>query len=144
MPKEEFNILLVEDNAGDVKLTTKGFEKSDLPCQITVAHDGEEAMVYLQAHGHSDTPPLPDLVLVDLNLPKIDGIALMKEIREDDRLTHLPLIAFTSSRSKTDVLKCYRGLANAYVQKPVDIGELVTIIGAIKTFWFSTATLPQT
>lgn len=144
MHKEDVHILLVEDNVGDVKLTTRGFEKSGFPCQIAVAQDGEEAMLYLQAHGHADTPPLPDLVLLDLNLPKVDGISLMKEVRQDERIRHIPIIAFTSSRSKNDVLTCYRGLANAYVQKPVDISELVTIIKAIETFWLSTATLPRT
>lgn len=142
-PREEFHILLVEDNPGDVKLTTKGFEKSGVPCKLAIAHDGEEALAYLHAHGHSDTPPLPDLIILDLNLPKIDGLSLMKEIRSDERMLHLPVIAFTSSRSRDDVLSCYRGLANAYIQKPVDINELVTIISSIENFWLKTATLPQ-
>jgi len=143
MARDKFHILLVEDNPGDIKLTTKAFEKSQMVCDLTIAHDGEEALAFLATHGHSDTPPLPDLILMDLNLPKIDGISVMKEIRADERLQHLTIIPFTSSRSRADVLACYRGLANTYIQKPVDISELVTIIRAIDAFWLSTATLPQ-
>ena len=115
MSREEFHILLVEDNPGDIKLTSKGFERLSVPCRLAIAHDGEEALTYLSVHGHSDTPPLPDLIIMDLNLPKLDGLSVMQEIRADERLH----------------------------QKPVEIGELVSIVESIETFWLSTATLPR-
>jgi CheY-like chemotaxis protein len=131
-------ILLVEDNADDIELTLRAFEKSKIVNDIVVARDGEEALDYLFATGsHADRDPglLPEVVLLDLKLPKIDGLDVLRRIRTDERTRRLPVVILTSSTEEQDVLSSYDLGANSFVQKPVDFGEFIDAARHLGLYW---------
>lgn len=135
-------ILLVEDNLGDVLLTKEAFKSSKINNIIDVAEDGEIAMNMLRRQGeHSDYEP-PDLILLDLNMPKKDGREVLAEIKADEKLKSIPVAIMTSSKAETDVVKTYKLHANCYILKPVTLDQFVDVVNSIESFWFSVVVLP--
>lgn len=136
------NILLVEDNPGDVRLTKEAFKEGRLLNEIEVVMDGVEAMDYLKKRGQYASATRPDLILLDLNLPKKNGHEVLKEIKSDDSLRLIPVIILTTSRAERDILEAYGLNANSYVSKPVDMNQFMEVVKAFEFFWFMVATLP--
>lgn len=133
-------ILLVEDNPNDVELTLRAFEKSKVSTQIVVARDGEQAIQYLFSTGpHTDRDPamMPGVVLLDLKLPKIDGLGVLRRMRADERTRRLPVVMLTSSKEEKDVNSSYDLGANSFVRKPVDFGELVDAARHLGIYWLT-------
>ena len=131
-------ILLVEDNESDERLTVRAFQKSNIANEIVVARDGEEALDYLfgtGAYPDRDTSAIPAVVLLDLNLPKIGGLEVLRRIRADERTRRLPVVVLTSSKEDEDVLSSYDRGANAYVRKPVDFTEFAQAAKTLGLFW---------
>lgn len=135
-------ILLVEDNPGDVKLTKKALEQANLENNLHVATDGVEAMEFLnKADEHADAPR-PDLVLLDLNMPRKDGQDVLADMKEDDELSRIPVVILTSSESEEDIVKSYDLNANAYLTKPVDYDGFLEIIDSLENFWLQVVKFP--
>lgn len=134
--KRPAEILLVEDNIADVLLTKKAFSNATIPCNITVANNGEEAMTFLHRTG-GETAPMPDLVLLDLNLPKKSGIEVLREMKTDKKLWHIPVVVLTTSRADKDISDCRALYVNAYVVKPLDFSKFQSFAEALVQFWFS-------
>jgi chemotaxis family two-component system response regulator Rcp1 len=130
-------LLLVEDNYGDVLLTREAFRNAKLRNNLAVAGDGEEAFRMLRREGQYVDQPRPDLILLDLNLPRMDGREVLAALAEDPDLKLIPVIVMTSSSSDIDVLKSYQLNANGYVVKPVDFDRLQEIVASIECFWFT-------
>ncbi|MBX3203865.1 MAG: response regulator [Labilithrix sp.] len=131
-------ILLVEDNEADEKLTIRALKKSNIANEVVVARDGEEALDYLfgtGAHAGRDTSAAPALTLLDLNLPKLGGLDVLRRMRADDRTRRLPVVMLTSSREDEDVIRSYDLGANAYVRKPVDFGQFAEATKTLGLFW---------
>jgi two-component system response regulator len=130
-------ILLVEDNADDAELAMRAFERTSVKNAIVLARDGAEALDYLFATGRYAESPAepPDVVLLDLKLPRIDGIEVLRRVREDQRTRRLPIVVMTSSREAADVSRCYELGANSYVRKPVDFSEFVQAIHQVGAYW---------
>jgi two-component system response regulator len=131
-------ILLVEDNPNDVELTLRAFEKSNLGNEIVVARDGEQAIHYLFATGpHADRSPMamPDVVLLDMKLPKLDGLGVLRRMRADKRTRRLPVVMLTSSKEENDVASSYDLGANSFVRKPVDFSEFVDAAKRLGIYW---------
>jgi len=136
------SILLVEDNAGDVRLTREALREAGVSAQLVAVPDGEEALAYLRREGpHGDATP-PDLILLDLNLPKKDGLEVLEEIKGDPELRRTPVIMLTTSSSARDVAACYDRGVNCFVVKPLELDDFTGLIGAIDRFWFEVAELP--
>jgi len=135
-------VLLVEDNPGDADLTRDTLESGAQAFEIAVAVDGEEAIEYLLRRGRHTAAPRPDLVLLDLNLPRLHGVEVLAEIKQDDLLRAIPVVVFTSSDAEQDVLQSYQRGANGYVTKAGDLGAFVAKVQAIERFWFTVVTLP--
>lgn len=130
------SILLVEDRDDDIALTLRAFEKSRIANDVVVCRDGADALDYLFARGaHAAGTELPEVVLLDLNLPKIDGWQVLERIRLDERTKHLPVVTLTSSRADEDILRSYRLGTNAYVRKPVDFAQFVDAVRTLGLFW---------
>ena len=131
-------ILLVEDNADDELLTRRAFKKNNIMNEIVVAHDGVEALDYLFGTGMyagRDVSVTPQVVLLDLNLPRIGGLDVLKKIREDDRTKFLPVVVLTSSKQDEDVVRSYTFGANSFVRKPVEFGEFIEAVKTLGLFW---------
>ena len=135
-------ILLVEDNPGDARLTQEAMREAKMTNVLHVVEDGEQAMDFLQRRGHFKDAPRPDLILLDLNLPKKDGRAVLAEVKSDPDLRRIPVVVLTTSRSEEDVLRAYDMHANAYVTKPVDLEQFMRIVALIDEFWLQVVTLP--
>lgn len=135
-------ILLVEDNPGDVRLTREAMREATIRNNLHVATDGVEAMEYLRGAAGEGGPPLPDLVLLDLNLPRKGGREVLEEIKADDALRHIPVIILTTSQAEQDVLESYRLCANAFVTKPVDLDAFIGVLRSIEGFWLDVVHLP--
>ena len=135
-------ILLVEDNPADVRLTIEVFKDSRITNHISVAMDGEEALAFLRKKGKYANENRPDLVLLDLNLPKKDGREVLAEIKADRELKAIPVIALTTSDADQDVWKAYDSGVNSYIKKPVDLDEFVSICRSIEDFWLTIVKLP--
>jgi CheY-like chemotaxis protein len=133
-----FDILLVEDNPADVRLIREGLQGLRSRTRLHVASDGVQAMDFLRRGS-----PRPDLVLLDLNLPRRDGREVLGEVKQDDDLCELPVVVFTTSRAPEDVARCYRLHANAYVVKPVRLRDFVAVMAALESFWLGVAALPS-
>jgi len=136
------DILLVEDNPGDVRLTKEALRDAKVLNEIFVARDGVEAMEFLNRKGRFSDMPLPDLILLDLNLPKKDGREVLAEIKQNPILKHIPVVVLTTSKADEDIIKTYNLHANAYITKPVDLNRFAEIIHVLNEFWFSIVKLP--
>ena len=141
--KSEIKILLVEDNEGDVVLTMQALKKANVINGINVAMDGDEAMKYLRKEGRFSNAETPDLILLDINLPKIDGMEVLAEIKNDQDLKSIPVVMLTTSDSENDIVRSYNNHANCYITKPVDFRKFIEVIQAIKDFWISIVKLPK-
>jgi CheY-like chemotaxis protein len=137
------DILLVEDNPGDVRLTRESLAEARVGNRLAVAIDGVEAMRYLRREGEYADAARPDLILLDLNLPKKSGIEVLGEIKADAALRRIPVIILTSSKAEEDIVRTYDLHANAYVTKPVDLTQFLTAIRAIEDFWLAVVRLPR-
>ncbi len=136
-------VLLVEDNPGDVQLTQIALEDSKISVNLNVARDGVEAMAFLRKEEQYQEMPTPDIILLDLNLPRKDGREVLAEIKEDRILRRIPVVVLTTSGSEEDVLRAYNLCANCYITKPVDFDQFVKIVHSIESFWFTVVKLPQ-
>ncbi len=137
------DILLVEDNPGDVRLTQEAFREARMPIKINVAMDGEEALAYLRRLGPYEFAVRPDLILLDLNIPKKDGREVLAEIKADILLHDIPVVVLTTSNAEQDIQKTYNLEVNAYINKPVDFDRFFEIVQKIEDFWLMTAILPS-
>jgi len=135
-------ILLVEDNAGDVRLAREGLRECKLLNNLSVASDGVKALAFLRREGEYAQAPRPDLIMLDLNLPRKDGREVLREIKEDEELRRIPVVVLTTSKAEEDILKSYSLHANCYVTKPLAIEQFITVVQAIETFWFTIVKLP--
>lgn len=136
------NILLIEDNPGDVRLAQEAFKEGNLEVQLDVVMDGLEAIRYLHKFGPYEDSSTPDLILLDLNLPKKDGREVLGEIKEDPNLKCIPVVILTTSNAEQDVIHSYNLHVNCYINKPVDFDRFFDIIKRIEEFWLNTAILP--
>lgn len=139
---EPVELLLAEDNPGDVKLTRKGLQEGGLRNNLHVVNDGVEAMKYLRQEGEYADEPRPDLVLLDLEMPRMDGWEVMDEMNEADELSRIPVVVLTSSDAETDIVKSYEKQANAYITKPVDYEGFRKIANSLEEFWLELVKLP--
>ena len=135
-------ILLVEDNPGDVRLMQEAFDRGKSRKEIIVVGDGEEAMAFLRRESEYADVPRPDLILLDLNMPKKDGRETLAEIKEDPDLKRIPVVILTTSQAEEDVLKTYDLHANCYVTKPVDLDQFIKVVKTIEDFWLTIVRLP--
>ena len=140
---EPIQILLVEDNPGDVFLAKEALKESKMYSHLTVMIDGQEAMDYLNQKGNYTDAVRPDLILLDLNLPKKTGYEVLEEIKEDDSLRLIPVVILTSSDNEADIAKTYSLHANSYITKPVDLTQFIKIVDSIDDFWFAVVKLPK-
>lgn len=136
------DILLVEDDPGDELITREAFEHNKLKNRLHVAHDGEEGLNYLYRRGEFADAPRPDLILLDLNLPKYDGRQLLEKIKSDPDLSRIPVVVLTTSSAEEDILKSYKLHANAYVTKPVDLDQFMKAVRQIDEFFVQVVRLP--
>jgi chemotaxis family two-component system response regulator Rcp1 len=135
-------ILLVEDNPGDVRLTQEALKESKVTNNLSVAEDGVEALAFLQREGKYADAPRPDLLLLDLNLPKKDGRELLEEIKADDNLKRIPVVVLTTSKAEEDILRMYDQHANCYITKPIDFDQFIDVVKSIEDFWLTIVKLP--
>lgn len=136
-------ILLIEDSLGDVTLTKKALNKSKLINNLNVVADGEEAIAYLHKERQYRNAVRPDLILLDLNLPKKSGQEVLREIKSDKDLKRIPVVILTTSKNERDIIESYDGYANCYITKPVDLSKFQEIVSNIEIFWFSIVVLPS-
>lgn len=136
------DILLVEDNPGDARLTREALAMSKIRNRLHHVRDGEEALAFLRHARPFDDAPTPDLVLLDLNLPRRDGREVLEDIKRDPRLMHIPVVILTSSQAEEDILRSYRLHANCFITKPVDLEQLAKVVQGIEQFWFTLVKLP--
>ena len=136
-------ILMVEDNPADARLTEEALKEGLLCNRLHLARDGVEAMQFLRKEGAFSDAPRPDVVLLDLNLPRKDGREVLAEIKTDPDLKHIPVVVLTTSEAEQDILKSYALHANCYVTKPVDLQRFIEIVRQIETFWLQIVKLPQ-
>ena len=135
-------ILLVEDNPGDIRLTKEAFKEGKVRNNLNIVEDGEEAMAFLRQEGEYSDAPRPDLILLDLNLPKKDGREVLLDIKNDQKLRTIPVVILTTSKAEEDILKTYNLHANCYINKPVDFDQFINVIKTIEVFWLSVVMLP--
>lgn len=135
-------VLLIEDNPGDVRLTQEAFKEDNKDVTLEAVNDGVEALSYLRKEGQYSEKQTPDLILLDLNLPKWDGRKVLKEIKGDPLLRRIPVVVLTTSNAGADILKSYDLHANCFINKPIDYDDFFNIIHNIGEFWLSTAILP--
>jgi two-component system, chemotaxis family, response regulator Rcp1 len=136
------DILLIEDNSGDVRLIQEALKEGQMRNRLNSVEDGVEALAYLRREGRYADASRPDIIVLDLNLPKMDGREVLVEIKSDDNLKSIPVIILTTSKADKDVLNSYNLHANCYITKPVDLEHFITIIRGIEDFWLSLVTLP--
>lgn len=135
-------ILMVEDNPGDIRLTMEAVKDAKISNNINVVNDGVEAMDYLQRKGKYTQAVRPDLILLDLNLPRKNGTEVLKEIKEDPDLRRIPVVILTVSQAEEDIIRTYNLHANCYIKKPIEFNEFIKVIQALEDFWFSIVKLP--
>ena len=136
------DVLLVEDNPGDVRLTREALKESKLWTNLHVVEDGEAALFFLRQEGAYADAPRPDIILLDLNLPKRDGREVLSIIKADENLKRIPVVILTTSDSEEDILKSYNLNANCYITKPVDFEQFIRVVRAIEDFWLTIVKLP--
>lgn len=144
MNANTIEILLVEDNLGDARLTLEAFKEGKVLNNLTVVNDGVKALAYLRRQGAYADAVAPDLILLDLNLPKMDGRAVLAEIKADERLMTIPVVVLTTSTSQDDIARAYGSHANCYITKPVDLDQFLRVVQSIESFWLSLVKLPST
>jgi chemotaxis family two-component system response regulator Rcp1 len=137
------DILLVEDNAADVRLTVEAFKEGKVNNKLHVVENGEDAITFLKQEGKYSNAPRPDIILLDLNLPKKDGREVLEEIKTEPYLKRIPVIILTTSKAEEDILKTYNLHANCYINKPVDINEFIAIAKSIENYWLTIVKLPS-
>ena len=143
MTADALDILLIEDNPGDVRLTKEAFKNSRLTSTLHVVTDGDEALNFLYQRGDHADKSRPDVMLLDLNLPRTNGDEVLERIRNDDQFQYLPVVVLTSSRAEEDVVRSYELDANAYLTKPVDPDEFIQAVKRFKAFWLDVVRLPS-
>jgi chemotaxis family two-component system response regulator Rcp1 len=136
-------ILLVEDNPGDIRLTQEAFREGNLKTNLSVVQDGVEAMAFLRQEGKYAQVPRPDVIILDLNLPKKDGREVLAELKQDPHLKRIPVVVFTSSKAEQDILRAYDLYANCYITKPVDLEEYIELVSDVEAFWLRVVKLPS-
>jgi len=139
---ELIQILLVEDSPGDIRLTQEAMKDSKVRNQLHIVQDGVEAMDFLRRIGKYADAPRPDIVLLDLNLPRKDGRTVLQEMKEDNELRRIPVVILTTSDDEHDILRSYDLHANCYITKPIELKQFVTIVKTIENFWFQIVKLP--
>ena len=142
-PGAPVEILLVEDNPADVRLTREALKEGKVYNNLHWAKDGVEALEFLHRQGKYADAPRPDIILLDLNLPKKDGREVLQDIKKDDKLKRIPVVILTTSKAEEDVLKSYNLHANCYVTKPVDLEQFIVVVKSIDMFWLTVVTLPN-
>jgi CheY-like chemotaxis protein len=141
--KKEIHILLIEDNEGDIVLTIEALKEARINNTIDVVRDGEKAMSFLKKEGEFSAATTPDLILLDINLPKIDGKEVLANIKNDERLKVIPVVMLTTSDSEKDIFESYHNHANCYITKPVGFQSFIEVIHTIKDFWITIVQLPK-
>ena len=141
---KEIEILLVEDSPGDVRLTVEALKEAKVHNRLSVVQDGVEAMEFLYKKGSFKDVIRPDLILLDLNLPRKDGREVLTEIKSDPKLRQIPIVVLTTSRAEEDVLRAYNSHANCYITKPVDFKQFMSVVKSIEDFWLTVVKLPTT
>jgi chemotaxis family two-component system response regulator Rcp1 len=142
MIPQPVEILLVEDNPGDITMTARNLKHAKVLNHLTVVEDGEEALAYLHRRGPFSSAIRPDLILLDLNLPRMSGAELLADIKSDTELRLIPVVVLTSSAAEEDIIRAYGLHANCYITKPVDFEEMNKVVKSIDDFWFSVVKLP--
>ncbi len=140
---QKVKILLVEDNEGDIVLTREALEDSRIIGHVDVARDGSAAMRYFDEILRDEHIQLPDMILLDINLPKKNGHEVLQYVKESEELRHIPVIMLTTSSSERDIVESYRHYANCYITKPVDVNNFVDVISHIENYWFNVVQLPN-
>lgn len=135
-------ILMVEDNPGDVRLTVEALQEGKVRNNLHTVEDGVEALAFLRRQGRYKDAPRPDVVLLDLNLPKMSGQEVLAEMKEDAELRRIPVVILTVSKAEQDILKSYNLHANCYITKPVDLDQFLTVVKSIEDFWLTVVMLP--
>lgn len=143
MEEKHRTIFLVEDNKADIRLIQEALKTSVLPHQVVTVRDGMDAMAYLRQEGEYANAPRPDLILLDLNLPKKDGREVLAEIKSDPKLKRIPVVVLTTSKNEDDIFHSYELHVNCYITKSRNLNQLFQIVKGIEEFWFATATLPS-
>ena len=141
--KKEIHILLVEDNEGDILLTLEALREAKVHNEINVVRDGEAALQYMKKEGQYKNAETPDLVLLDINLPKMDGIEVLEQLKSDEHLRVIPIVMLTTSDSEKDIFQSYQSHANCYITKPVNFENFIEVIQTIKDFWINIVKLPK-
>ena len=141
-PGKPIEILLVEDNPGDVRLTVEVLKEGKMLNRLSVVHDGVEALAFLRREGQYANAVRPDLIMLDLNLPKKDGREVLAEIKADQKLRVIPVVILTTSQAEQDILKSYNLHANCYIIKPVDLEQFIMVLKLIEDFWLTIVKLP--
>ncbi len=141
-PCRPIEILLVEDNPGDVRLTREALKEGKIGNNLHVASDGVEALALLRREGQHAAAPRPDIILLDLNLPRLDGRQVLSAIKQNAALQRIPVVVLTTSKAEEDILRSYDLNANCYISKPVDFEQFITVIRSIEDFWLTIVTLP--
>ena len=137
------DILLIEDNPADVRLTLEAFKEGKVNNTLHVVGNGEDAIAFLKQEGKYNNAPRPDIILLDLNLPKKDGREVLEEIKSEPLLKRIPVIILTTSKAEEDILRTYNLHANCYINKPVDVDEFITIAKSIENYWLAIVKLPS-
>ena len=136
-------ILLIEDNAGDARLAREALRDGKVANNLSWVPDGVEALAFLRREGKHQNAPRPDLILLDLNLPRKDGREVLSEIKADDKLKRIPVVILTTSQAEEDILKAYHLNANCYISKPVDLDQFIKVVKCIEDFWLTIVKLPS-
>lgn len=142
MDMKAVEILLVEDNPGDVRLAVEALKEGKVHNNLHVVGDGVEAMMFLRREGKYALSPRPDLILLDLNLPKKDGREVLAEIKADEKLRRIPVVVLTTSKAEQDILRTYDLHANCYITKPVDLEQFIAVVRSVEDFWLTVVKLP--
>lgn len=141
---EEIDILLVEDNPGDVRLTREAFKEGMLRNKLHVVMDGEAAIAFLRREGEHKDAVRPDLILLDLNLPKMNGREVLAAIKQDPELKRIPVVVLTTSQDENDIVESYKHFASSYIVKPVSMEKFIKVVSSFKQYWLSVVKLPAT
>ena len=139
----EIEILLVEDNEGDILLTLEAFKEMKVKNTVTVVKDGVDAIDFLKQRSLAKDNAMPDLILLDINMPKLNGIGVLEFIKKDEKFRRIPVVMLTTSSSQEDIAECYDKYANCFITKPLDFGKFMEVVEQVEAFWFSTAQLPR-